>query len=94
MKIGIYLPKYKFGGGEKVLLFLSNEFYKSGHEMVVFTGDHSILDANLPYTIVLYNGINEGESLSKWGKMKLIRAKMKEMRLDYVILFYHQDFMF
>ena len=94
MKIGIYLPKYKFGGGEKVLLFLSNEFYKRGHEMVVFTGDHSILDANLPYTIVLYNGKNEGESLSKWGKMKLIRAKMKEMRLDYVILFYPQDFIF
>lgn len=92
MKIGIYLPKFKYGGGEKVLLFLSENFHKKGHEIFVFTGDKNILQANFPYNYVFYN--DDIHPTSKLQKIKIVTRKMKECKLDYMILFYPQDFVF
>lgn len=87
MRIGTYLYKVQFGGGEKRLIFLCKELAGKGHEIVIFTADEAIKNIKLPFTIILFK-----KDSNKITRYKIIRQNIRRKRLDWFLMFYPQDF--
>lgn len=84
MKIGFYLSKVRFGGGEKVQLFLMKEFHERGHNIVLFTPDPSVLKITLPYEVVLL------KRKKFWSLSFFLQITSYQLKnhIDYMIMFY------
>lgn len=93
MKIGLYLFKYGYGGGEKYQLFLARELYNKGFKIYLFSTDKSILNIGLPYHIIILE--SKGRLfLSRLLLFRSLTGYLRQLKLDYFFLFHNQDYVF
>lgn len=93
MKIGFYLFKYGYGGGEKFQLFLAREFYNRGFEIYLFSTDKTIFNIGLPYHIIILES-KGGLLLSRFRICRSLTRHLRQLKLDYFILFHNQDYVY
>lgn len=88
MKIGFYIRRTKFGGGENVQQLLVEEFLKIGHKVVVFTTNTDLSMSNVEIIKIraLTNPIlKNGYIFFRFGRL------LKLHSIDCLIIFNFQD---
>lgn len=76
MNLAFYLPHGVFGGGERILHTLMNQFHKLGHNVIIYSSN-STLDTtklNFPYKIFYGNKLLQTFSIAKHMKKSNIDA--------------------
>lgn len=55
-RIAFYLHHGIYGGGERVLLTLMDEFYKKGYNVIIYSSNRNICRDNIKYPIYIFTG--------------------------------------
>ena len=90
MKIGLFMYRLSFGGGEKVQLFLAKSFESLGHEIHIFSSDKQV--QTLPYHIHISMFSGHLNIPRKIQYANWMSREIRESKLDVFIVFYNQDF--
>lgn len=88
MEIGFLVDKIAFGGGERILKMLIDEFYKLGHTILIYTWNKEWINFENTYGYNIY--ILRDSPIGLWGKLlayKELREKIFITRPDCLIIF-------
>lgn len=80
MNIAFYLPRGIYGGGERILLTLMDEFHKNGHRVFVYSSNPQIDRSSIKYKLEVFDGI-------KLFQIIPIVRSFKRNNIDLLIVF-------
>ena len=89
MSIALYIDKCRYGGGQRVLITLANEFVKKGLETVVFTSDN-----NFDLSIVSCDVVFIDNKGSKIKQLVQIYKGFKKYKVSKIIVFWLNSLFF